>query len=509
MGLVMLGTADGDSLQQMIEHAHETEHEKIIRGYALGIAMLMYGCEEGADTLIEQLVLDKDPILRYGAMYTVALAYCGTANNGAIRRLLHMAVSDVSDDVRRAAVTALGFVLLQRPRECPDLVRLLAGSYNPHVRYGATLAVGISCAGSALPEAIDLLLPMTKDPVDFVRQGAMIALSMVLIQSSEAEEPRVAKVRALLLERVADKHEETMAKFGAILATGIMNAGGRNVTISLSSRYGHMNMPAIVGVAVFTQFWYWYPLTHFVTLAFTPTSVIGVNANLESPKWSFRSEAPPSRFAYPPDYTPPKSTARTKLSTAVLSTTKKAKKRADQKARLSRSQPGMDTSSDDAPATVATEKTHSDEKADSGEKSADESEQKSDGAEEGDANAQPTAPEPTFEVKENPARITPRQVQFVRFDNESRYLPVKKQGEVFGIVMLRDTAPDQPVVLANANTTATATATTTTDKAAGGGEQTAAATADADGDAVIEDAEPAPPAAFEFDDDDDEDEPMD
>ena len=71
----------------------------------------MFGREEEADTLIEQLIIDKDPILRYGAMYTIGLAYVGTANNAAIRRLLHVAVSDVSDDVRRAAVTALGFLL--------------------------------------------------------------------------------------------------------------------------------------------------------------------------------------------------------------------------------------------------------------------------------------------------------------------------------------------------------------------------------------------------------------
>ena len=38
-------------------------------------------------------------------MYTIAMAYCGTGNNKAIRKLLHVAVSDVNDDVRRAAVT--------------------------------------------------------------------------------------------------------------------------------------------------------------------------------------------------------------------------------------------------------------------------------------------------------------------------------------------------------------------------------------------------------------------
>jgi len=36
---------------------------------------------------------DKDPILRWSAMYTVAMAYAGTGNNQAIRRLLHVAVS--------------------------------------------------------------------------------------------------------------------------------------------------------------------------------------------------------------------------------------------------------------------------------------------------------------------------------------------------------------------------------------------------------------------------------
>ena len=57
--------------------------------------------------------------------------------------------------------------------------------------------------------------------------------------------------------------------------------GGRNVTISLVSRTGHANMPAIIGTAIFTQFWYWYPLTHMLSLAFTPTAIIGLNKNLE------------------------------------------------------------------------------------------------------------------------------------------------------------------------------------------------------------------------------------
>lgn len=101
----------------------------------------MYGAEEDADQLIERLCEDKvtilqalanildfphsvlsffsftlsivfqDPLLRYGGMYTIAMAYAGTANNKAIRKLLHVAVSDVNDDVRRASVISLGYFL--------------------------------------------------------------------------------------------------------------------------------------------------------------------------------------------------------------------------------------------------------------------------------------------------------------------------------------------------------------------------------------------------------------
>jgi hypothetical protein len=50
-------------------------------------------------------------------MFCLGLAYRGTANNNAIARLLHCAVTDVSDDVRRAAVTSLGFVLMGNPEQ--------------------------------------------------------------------------------------------------------------------------------------------------------------------------------------------------------------------------------------------------------------------------------------------------------------------------------------------------------------------------------------------------------
>lgn len=134
MGLVMLGTASSSAIADMLGYAQETQHEKILRGLAIGISMCMFGRLEEAKTLIETLINDKDPILRRSAMYTIAMAYCGSGNSEAIRRLLHVAVSDVNDDVRRAAVEALGFLLFRQPEQCPGMVSLLSESYNPHVR---------------------------------------------------------------------------------------------------------------------------------------------------------------------------------------------------------------------------------------------------------------------------------------------------------------------------------------------------------------------------------------
>ncbi|MBA0746646.1 hypothetical protein Gogos_009147, partial [Gossypium gossypioides] len=373
MGLLMVGTAS-EKASEMLAYAHETQHEKIIRGLALGIALTVYGREEEADTLIEQMTQDQDPILRYGGMYALALAYRGTANNKAIRQLLHFAVSDVSDDVRRTAVLALGFVLYSEPAQVgcvfphlcvgcdqcfmhlfvhnflttPRIVSLLSESYNPHVRYGAALAVGISCAGTGLSEAISLLEPLTLDAVDFVRQGALIAMAMVMVQINEASDSRVGTFRRQLEKIIRDKHEDTMSKMGAILASGILDAGGRNVTIRLLSKTKHDKVTAIVGLAVFSQFWYWYPLIYFVSLSFSPTAFIGLNYDLKVPRFEFLSHAKPFLFEYPKPTTAPTTTSTVKLPTAVLSTSAKAKarakKEAEQKANAEKSS-GLESSS--------------------------------------------------------------------------------------------------------------------------------------------------------------------
>lgn len=460
MGLVMLGSASANAIEDMVSYAQETQHEKILRGLAIGISLTMFGRLEEADTLIETLCRDKDPLLRRSGMHTIAMAYCGTGNNTAIRKLLHVAVSDVNDDVRRAAVEAIGFILFRTPEQCPSVVSLLSESYNPHVRCGAAMALGICCAGTGNKEAVALLEPMTNDPVNYVRQGALIASSLILIQQTEVTCPKVKDFRALYAKVVSDKLEDVMAKFGAILARGIIDAGGRNVTVSLLSRTGHTNVAAVVGMIVFTQFWYWYPLAHFISLTFKTSSIIGLNSELKMPKMDFRSNAKPSTYAYPPPLEEKKEKEREKVTTAVLSITAKHKRKV---AEMKEKSEKMDVDETTTPSTSATSSSNAPGTSTNEETKVVKPEGKSD--------EKVKEPEANFEILSNPARVLRQQLRVVQVAPGSRYKPVKdlKYG---GIVLLKDLQKNDPEDLVQ--------------PVAAGGPK------------VEEDKEPDPPEPFEY-----------
>ncbi|KAI3384373.1 hypothetical protein SNEBB_010769 [Seison nebaliae] len=322
IGLVCLGSMPPEVLDQMVTYAQETQHEKIVRGLSVGIALTMVGCLEKGEKFIDQLNEDKDPFLRRSAMYSIGMSYAGTANNKALQKLLHSAVSDTNGDVRRAAVESIGYVTYRSADHCVSCVSLLTESYNPHVRYGSAVALGIACASSGHKEALNLLEVLMEDKVNYVKQGALIAVAMICVQETEAMCPKVKRIREKFSKIISEKHEDVMCKFGAILGQGLVDAGGQNVSIGLSARGGsQLDRVALAGLLVFFQYWYWFPLAHFASLAFHPTSLIALNKNLDMPKIDFKSHAPPSQFAYPPQIQEKKAEKKTRYETAILSTT--------------------------------------------------------------------------------------------------------------------------------------------------------------------------------------------
>lgn len=479
MGLVMLGSNSLTAVTDMVSYAAETQHEKILRGLSLGIGLMMFGCMEQADEMIAALETNKDALMRRAAMHAISMAYCGSGNNKAIARLLHVAVSDVNDDVRRAAVVGIGFILFRSPEQCPNVVSLLSESYNPHVRCGAAMALGICCAGSGSKEAISLLEPMLSDPVNFVRQGALVASALVLIQQTEVLNPKVKEFRQLYSKVISDKHEDVISKFGAIIAQGIIDAGGRNVTVSLQSRTGHTNVCAVVGMLIFTQFWYWFPLTHFLSLAFTPTYLVGLNEDLKIPKLYYKSGAKPSTFAYPPPIEAKKEREREKVSTAILSITAKAKRKEASKKDKQQGVDKMEVDDDHSSASTkdskdkrqsqetgpkrkdsTTKSASTDANPSSGTTSAatsgansttsgtkdkctkDGSKDKADDKEK-EKDKEDKADEPNFELLSNPSRVLRQQLKYVTIPDGSKHQAMKDV-QIGGIILVKHLKSDEP-----------------------------------------------------------------
>eukprot|EP00730_Choanoeca_flexa_P000873 TRINITY_DN10376_c0_g2_i1.p1 TRINITY_DN10376_c0_g2~~TRINITY_DN10376_c0_g2_i1.p1 ORF type:complete len:949 (+),score=326.71 TRINITY_DN10376_c0_g2_i1:172-3018(+) len=424
MGLNMLGTADSDSFEHMFSYAQETQHEKIIRGLSLGMAFLLQGRQEQADAMVARLTAHTDPIIRAGGCHALATAYAGTGNNTIVRKLLHIAVSDASDDVRRAAATAIGFVMLRQPEQVPTLLALLSESFNPHVRAGCCMALGVACAGTGLVQALGLLEPMYKDSTPFVRQAAFVASAMVLLQSPNSH-VKLNAFKETLVKYIAEPHQPLLSRFGAIMAQGILCAGGMNTTIRPCPSHGYVDNAALVGLLVFCQFWFWFPHSHFLSLALKPTALICLNGNLKMPQIDIRSDAPPSKYAYMAKTEPPKEKNKAKVATAVLSITDKANK-----AKAKKDKDSMDTN-DDA------DKPDQPDKADQPETPAEK-----DDAEEA---PKPKEPEPTFELLANPARVVPAQLSVISIPDDCRYKPVAElRGDV---IVLADSTPGEDEII--------------------------------------------------------------
>merc|ERR1712241_1100123 len=138
-----------------------------------------------------------------------------------------------------------------------------------------------------------------------------------------------------------------------------------------------------------TQYWYWFPLAHFLSLAFTPSCVIGLNENLDMPVMGMKSNAKPSTYGYPPP----------------LEEKKQKEKEAEKK---------KDTKD------TKEEKMEVDEKKE--EKKEKEKEDKKD--------------EPNFEILQNPCRVVRPQLNLISLEEPTKHKPVKDLS-IGGIIMVK------------------------------------------------------------------------
>lgn len=262
-------------------------------------------------------------------------------------------------------------------------------------------------------------------------------MAMVLMQQSEARIPKVKAFRAKLASVVSDKHQSTMTKMGAIMASGIMEAGGRNVTITMQSRAGFTKMSSVVGLAVWCQYWYWYPLMHFLPLAFTPTTHIGLNKDFKMPNnYEATCEARPSHFSYPKMLEEKKEEKKERVTTVTLSTTAKAKAREARKELTTKKEDGDTPPAAAGAAGAADMEVQGDgasggvEESKGAEGDENEEGKKEEGGKEEGAKPKREPEATSFKIK-NPARVTPTQEPFVHFDLEQRWVSSRFMSSIF------------------------------------------------------------------------------
>lgn len=209
-----------------------------------------------------------------------------------------------------------------------------------------------------------------------------------------------------------NNREGPLTRMGAVLSIGILNAGGRNTTISMETRDGHLKQNAICGLVLFMQHWYWYPMLNFISLALSPTVLIAVDKNLKVPKsFTFTSKAKPKTFQYPELLKKTEVVAKEKLETFTLSTTAKVKARVDRKKGVT------------GDVEMAEDKPKEEEKKE---------EVKVEKKEE---------PEPEFLLLHNPTRILNPQEQKIIYDQfDGRYMPVLET-RYAGFIVVKELRP--------------------------------------------------------------------
>ena len=446
VGLIMAGSKDPGAIDDLIKYVHDTQHEKIIRAIAIALALIVYNAGEAADTLIEELSKEKDPILRYGAMYCIGMAYCGTGNTTMLQKLIKFSVSDVSDDVRRAALINIGFLEIKTPDilfKNLKVLGLLSESYNSHVRFGASMAIGIACAGSGKVNPYKVIEPLFTDPSYLVRQSALISSGLIFSQTTLKQEEGIKEFTENLSKILEDKDEHLLIKFGAMISKGLMNLGGKNCVINLVSNTGENKMKSIIGMCLFTQYYYWFPMVHMLNLSVSPTFLFNLDDKLKIPiNYKMMSKAKPSIYGYPKEEEKDKKKKEIKAEVAVLSTHTRNKAKSKKTGTLSMVDikssgiAGKNSSIDLKPSPSG--KIPSTDKEEKNEEN--KGEKKEENKEE-EIKIDTSKVEPEEEELTNPIRILPLQRKVIYELNNSDFEPIT-HGRYSGFLMLKKKRPD-------------------------------------------------------------------
>ncbi|KAI5176315.1 26S proteasome regulatory subunit N2 [Nematocida sp. LUAm1] len=294
IGLVSAGSLDDSLIEELLNYARDTEHEKISRAVGVGISLLFIDAassfqESEYSERLDALLSDSNPIIRYSGALSLGTAYVGTGDLKAVRKLLSLISTNASEDVKRISVFSIGLVLSnqsmnkmsgEKVYELCTVLEPLTQSYSEYVRAAAALTLGMFLVGTGCKKSLELIEVLMYDSTPYVRQHASIGAGFLTMQINSKEDPEYRRVIEHMHSMTRRKSEGGAARFGALLGRAISESCGKNGVISIYGASGDLSVKNICGAVLFSQFWHWYPVVPFISLCMRPTLLLAVDTEL-------------------------------------------------------------------------------------------------------------------------------------------------------------------------------------------------------------------------------------
>ncbi|KAH9412062.1 hypothetical protein HK407_02g02860 [Ordospora pajunii] len=300
IGLVGLNSWNVELVDDLIAIGRETEFERVKRAIGVAISLTMMFSEEmfydenafegaeGMKSYINDLMADKDAVMKSNGLLSLGSSYVGTGRLGVIATVLPY-VNDGDDDVKRAAVIAIGLICCDDRDLLVSTLEPLSENHNFFVRATTAVVLGLFQAGTGDKTCSDILEALMYDSNNLVRQSACIGAGFVLMQCNPSLVPNYKRIIERLNKLVVDKKEDGAVEFGAVFGRGVSEAGGRNIIFSVRNASGVLSADRIAGAIMFLHYWYWYPLVNMISLCFLPTAVFCFNEDLEEEDLEIRT----------------------------------------------------------------------------------------------------------------------------------------------------------------------------------------------------------------------------
>jgi len=239
------------------------QNEKMIRFLFFSFSLIYKNDKEIAEHLFEKLFISNNSIIRSGAICIYTLAFTGSFNLKVTEKILECISKDLDDNVKKTLVIGLGFIFFSKFFLLENIINQFINHFNPFIRYGACLAIGISSFYNNSYKAIELLEKLSTDRIDFVRQGSFIALGLCTFR--DQNQVRKNKVQLFFEKKLLDTAHTELSRFGVILGYSLIHININKNTKINGSSYAKKAIDVIT-LFLFIQHWYWLPCILFIFL---------------------------------------------------------------------------------------------------------------------------------------------------------------------------------------------------------------------------------------------------